>query len=68
MTVSWSDAARAMRCALEVPSLPRPFEVFHILADLPHGKYTNEKARRLLGWRPHDTLSHLWVAREPAER
>jgi nucleoside-diphosphate-sugar epimerase len=66
MSVSWEDAACAMRRALEVPALPRPFELFHILADLPHGKYSNEKARQILGWRPRDNLVHLWASRPPA--
>ena len=66
MTVSWNDAGHAIRCALEAP-LPHPFEVFHILADLPHGKYSNEKARRLLGWQPQDTLQHLWGRRHTLE-
>ncbi|MGH2355337.1 MAG: NAD-dependent epimerase/dehydratase family protein, partial [Chloroflexota bacterium] len=61
MTVSWDDAGHAMRRALEVPALPRPCEVFHIVADLPHGKFSNEKAGRLLGWRPRDTLERLWT-------
>ena len=63
MTVSWEDAGRAMRHALEAPSLPRPFEIFHILADLPHGKFTNHKARHLLGWQPRDNLVELWGRR-----
>ena len=63
MSVSWDDAGHAMRRALETPELPSPFEIFHILADLPHGKYSNTKARRLLGWRPRDTLAHLWARR-----
>jgi nucleoside-diphosphate-sugar epimerase len=61
MTVSWADAARALRRALEVPSLPAPFEIIHILADLPHGKYANAKAKRLLGWQPRDSLASLWA-------
>ena len=50
--VSWNDAGHAMRRALEVPELPSPCEILHILADLPHGKYSGEKAYRLLRWRP----------------
>ena len=65
LTVSWEDAGYAMRRALEVPPLPSPFEVFLILADLPHGKYSNEKAKRLLGWQPRDTLEALWTRRIP---
>ena len=67
MTVSWEDAAQAVRCALEAPELPSPCERFHILADLPHGKYTNVKAKRLLGWQPQDNLAHLWARRPDLE-
>jgi nucleoside-diphosphate-sugar epimerase len=56
LSVSWPDAARAIRCALEVPALPSPFEYFHIGADLPHGVFRNDKAKRLLHWQPRDTL------------
>lgn len=59
-TVSWDDAGEAIRCALVVPALPRPFEVFHILADLPYGKFTNLKAKTLLGWQPRDNFAHFW--------
>ena len=65
MTVSWEDAALALRRAVEAPSLPRRLEILHILADLPHGKYSNEKARRLLGWQPRDTLSQLYARQWP---
>jgi nucleoside-diphosphate-sugar epimerase len=63
MTVSWEDAGHAIRRAVEIPSLPAPFEILHILADLPHGKYSGEKAYRLLGWRPRDDLAHLYARR-----
>ncbi len=55
MSVSWADAARAIRLALEAPFPPR-LEVMHVLADLPHGQFTNEKVKRLLGWKPRDGL------------
>ena len=57
---SWDDGAQAIRQALRAPSFPRPYEVFHILADLPHGKYTNDKAKRLLNWQPRDRFEPLW--------
>lgn len=63
MTISWDDAGHAMRRALEVPSLPSPFEIFHILSDLPQGRYSSRKAQQLLGWQPRDTLAHLWAHR-----
>jgi nucleoside-diphosphate-sugar epimerase len=56
LSISWGDAARAIRCGLEVPSLPSPFEYFHVGTDLPHGVFSNDKAKRLLGWTPHDLL------------
>ncbi|MGI8643059.1 MAG: NAD-dependent epimerase/dehydratase family protein [Thermomicrobiales bacterium] len=59
-TVSWRDAAVAMHRALHVEALPRPFEVLHINADLPHGQYPNDKAKRLLGWEPQDELAELY--------
>jgi nucleoside-diphosphate-sugar epimerase len=64
MTVSWDDAGHAIRRAVETPSLPSPFEVIHILADLPHGKYPSEKAKRILGWQPRDDLAHLYARRD----
>ncbi len=60
-SISWEDAAQAMRQALHAPSFPRPFEVFQITADLPHGKFRNEKAKRLLAWQPRDRLEDHWL-------
>lgn len=58
--VSWSDSAQAILRAVDIPQLPRPFEILHILADLPHGKYTNAKAKFLLDWQPQDSLADYW--------
>lgn len=66
-SVSWSDAADAMRLALRAPSFPHPFEVVHILADLPHGKYSNEKAKRLLNWQPRDRLEQFYTRWLPGD-
>ena len=61
-TVSWRDAAEATRCALDVEldSLPSRSEVFFIFPDLPHQKFSSEKARRILGWEPQDRLEQFW--------
>jgi nucleoside-diphosphate-sugar epimerase len=61
-SVSWADAARAVRRALEAPELPAPFEVFNICADLPHRRFSNRKARSVLGWQPRDDLARSWRA------
>jgi hypothetical protein len=31
-----------------------------VFADLPHGKFSNEKAKRILGWQPENRLEALW--------
>ena len=62
--VSWADAAAALRRAVEVPTLPSSFEILRILGDLPQGKFSNRKARRILGWAPRDSLRHLWQTPE----
>src|SRR5258708_12563666 len=54
--VSWADAAEAVRGALSAPSFPQPFEVFHIVPDLPHGKYQTSRSKQLLHWHPRHTL------------
>ncbi len=64
MLVSWQDAAEAVRLALRAPSFPSPFEVMHITGDMPHGKYPNDKAKKLLGWQPRDRFEDQWL-REP---
>ena len=58
--ISWEDAGAAMRQALLADSYPRPFEILHVCADLPHGKFPNEKAKRLLKWQPRDQLEAYW--------
>ena len=54
------DVPSAMRQAVRAPGFPRPFEVLHINADLPHGKYPNDKAKRLLAWQPRDRFESHW--------
>jgi len=63
-SVSWSDSGEAVRCALAAGELPHPFENFLILADMPHGKFLSEKARRLLGWQPKDNFEAQWKRTE----
>lgn len=60
LSVSWADAARAIRCALEIDQLPTPFELFHIGTDIPHDNFSNAKAKRLLGWRPQHRLENFY--------
>ena len=60
--VVWQDSAQAFRPALtiDLDTLPSKCEIFNIFADIPHNKFSNEKAKRILGWRPTDDLEHFW--------
>lgn len=58
--ISWPDTGRALRRALEVTSFPSPYEEMNISADLPHGRFRFDKARRILNWQPRDGLEHFW--------
>ena len=62
-SVTWEDSAEAFRPALRIDlkELPSKCETFFIFADMPHQKFTNEKAKRILGWYPTNTLSHRWT-------
>jgi nucleoside-diphosphate-sugar epimerase len=59
-TISWPDTGRSLRRALEVTSLPEPYVVMSISADLPHGRFNHDKARTVLDWTPRDDLPQLW--------
>ena len=67
--VTWQDAGEAFVPALSIPleSLPSKCEPFFIFADLLHGKFTNEKAKRILGWHPTDNLDSFWKKRIAAD-
>lgn len=60
--VTWADAAEVFRLGLEIElaRLPTRCEVFFILADVPQGKFLNEKAKRVLGFAPKEDVSILW--------
>ena len=64
-SVTWGDAGEAVRLSLAAPteSLPSRCETFFIFADLPHQKFTNEKAKRILGWHPTNNLEEFWRKR-----
>ncbi len=60
--VAWSDAAAAFKSAIAIDydQLPSRSEVFNIFADIPHQRFSNEKAKRILGWRPQHRLEQFW--------
>lgn len=60
--VSWRDGASVFRNGLtnDLEALPSRFETFNILSDMPHGRFSNAKTKRILGWQAQDDLSHNW--------
>lgn len=62
MMLSWQDSARAIRAALEVESLPSPYEVFHCCVNFPHGQMNAHKAKWLLHWEAKDRLEQAYTS------
>ncbi len=62
--ISWEDTGEAFRLALEAERLPRNFEPFIIVGDLPHRKYSNIKAKTLLGFQPKEDFQKSWLKKE----
>ena len=64
--VTWDDAGEAFPLALTVDesSLPSRCEVFYVFTDMPHGRFDNEKTKRVLGWQPTNRLEQFYT-RQP---
>ncbi|MCH7735245.1 MAG: NAD(P)-dependent oxidoreductase [Chloroflexi bacterium] len=62
-SVAWTDAGEAIRAALEIElaDLPTRCETYNVFTDLPHGKFSNQKARRQLNWQPRHFLEGVWT-------
>ena len=60
--VSWQNSAEVFPPGLEIPleQLPSRFETFFVFTDMPHGKFRNDKVKRVLGWQPRDDISSFW--------
>lgn len=63
LSISARDAGQAIKCALNVnlKTLSSRFEVFFITTDLPHGRFPNTRARKILGFNPQDKLEAYWT-------
>lgn len=60
LAISWEDTGPPFRHALRADRMPNRYEVFDMMADLPHGKFSASKAERLLGWRAEHGLDRLY--------
>lgn len=65
-SIAWQDAGEAIRKALEIElaRLPSRCETYNVFTDLPHHKFSNAKARQLLGWQPRHFLEAAWTRRD----
>jgi nucleoside-diphosphate-sugar epimerase len=62
-TVVWEDFQLACRLALEIESIPDNYQEFNLLSYEGHGKYSVEKARRMLGYEPTEKWSSYFERR-----
>lgn len=51
-STAWGDLGTPLVRALEAPPMPHPNETFHICSELPMGRFSPGKAKRLLDWEP----------------
>lgn len=60
--ISWENAAEVFNLGLTVDleTLPSRCEVFNIFTDMPHGRFRNDKVKRVLGFEPRDDVSATW--------
>jgi len=60
--ISWQNAATIFPLGLEIAldALPSRCEIFNLFTDMPHEQFSNEKAKRILGFEPRDDISSLW--------
>ncbi|MDP7194449.1 MAG: NAD(P)-dependent oxidoreductase [Dehalococcoidia bacterium] len=61
-SVTWTDAAEAIKLALEIDlkNLPSRSESYFINSNLPHNKFSNQKAKNILGWNATKDFEELW--------
>ena len=65
LAISWEDTGTPFVNALRADRLPNRYEVFDVLADLPHGKFGTRKLERLLGWKPSHNFERLYSRLNP---
>lgn len=60
--ISWENAAEVFNLGLSIDlaTLPSRCEVFNIFTDMPHGRFSNEKAKRILGFQPRADVDAAW--------
>ena len=59
-TVVWEDLVTACRLAFEVEDLPDHYQWFNLNSYLEHGKYSVDKARRILGYEAGEPIERYF--------
>ena len=63
-TVVWEDLQLAVRLALDIEAIPAYYQEFNMNSFEGHGKYSSDKARRILGWERTEDWDRFY-ARKP---
>lgn len=65
-SITFADAASIIRATLTVDlaKMPSKCETFYCTSTLPHGRYSNNKTKALLGWEPKDLLTSYYLKPE----
>jgi nucleoside-diphosphate-sugar epimerase len=60
--ISWQNAAEVFNLGLtiELEKLPSRCEVFNVFTDMPHGRFRNDKVKRILGFQPRADVNGVW--------
>jgi nucleoside-diphosphate-sugar epimerase len=58
--IVWEDLVNACRLGLEIESVPDSFQAFNLHSFLPQGKYSIEKAKRILGYEPLEPVEKFF--------
>jgi nucleoside-diphosphate-sugar epimerase len=61
--IVWDDLVQACRLALEIESVPDNFQSFNLHSFMGQGKYSIDKARRMLGYEPRARVEEFYRRR-----
>jgi len=61
--ISWQNSAEIFPLGLDIDldALPSKCEVFYVFTDMPHGRFVNDKAKRILGFEPWADITGIWT-------
>ena len=57
----WGWSVSPWRVVVPLQGVEVPYRVFNFISDQPNGVFSDEKAARILGFRPRDDLKEKWL-------